>query len=153
MDLISWNLRLQLLNISLLWRSERSCPTNTFGLDPQLPPINCHELLLCSLQTYQACILNSYTGFPPCTLPAMALDPGPSVSSSSGPSGHPASPPVQHLPIDKVFPIQIGSEVFRISYLSTSPLIQRQRPKLRFTKLLYPILHHEQRAEPQDFIH
>lgn len=43
----------------------------------------------------------------------MAQDPG---TVTSGVSSTHTPAPVQLLPIDKVFPIQIGSEVFRISY-------------------------------------
>jgi len=46
----------------------------------------------------------------------MAQDPG--TTNSAGSAGHSsASGSLQLLPIDKVFLIQIGSEVFRISYL------------------------------------
>jgi hypothetical protein len=45
----------------------------------------------------------------------MAQDPGTTRSSASG-SAPPPAQPVQLLPIDRVFPIQIGSELFRISY-------------------------------------
>ena len=49
----------------------------------------------------------------------MAQDPGTATSAAS--SNHTPTP-VQLLPIDKVFPIQIGSEMFRISCLLSTPL-------------------------------
>jgi len=52
----------------------------------------------------------------------MTQDPG--TTASAGSTGHSStSGSLQLLPIDKVFSIQIGSEVFRISYTSpTNPL-------------------------------
>jgi hypothetical protein len=47
----------------------------------------------------------------------MAQDPGMTAAGLNN-SGVPTPPTIQLLPIDKVFPIQIGSEVFRISYVS-----------------------------------
>ena len=44
----------------------------------------------------------------------MALDPG--TATSGGSVALPTTPTVQLLPVDKVFPIQIGSESFKISY-------------------------------------
>lgn len=67
----------------------------------------------------------------------------PSISGSN--SVAPSTTPIIHdqlLPIDKVFPIQIGSEVFRISYtLIIDGLTQGQCIELRLSELLYAILH------------
>jgi hypothetical protein len=64
------------------------------------------------------CLISRKGLLPSFRLLAMEAVQDSGTTTSGGSAGQPGTPTVQLLPIDKVFPIQIGSEVFRISYLA-----------------------------------